>query len=88
MKSMVKTIQYAQATVYQIAMEKSVVIIDYDILVSEEFSCLKFHMDRDTISWILNNWIQEVPCTHTPCIQRDDFFFHTGNITYNTSVLE
>ena len=32
----------------------------YDILVGEEFSCLEFHMDRDTISWILNNWIQEV----------------------------
>ncbi len=26
---------------------------DYDILVGEEFSCLEFHMDRDTISWIL-----------------------------------
>ena len=27
----------------------------YDILVGEEFSCLEFHMDRDTISWILKN---------------------------------
>lgn len=27
----------------------------YDILVGEEFSCLEFYMDRDTISWILNN---------------------------------
>lgn len=27
----------------------------YDILAGEEFSCLEFHMDRDTISWILNN---------------------------------
>lgn len=25
----------------------------YDILVCEEFSCLEFHTDRDTINWIL-----------------------------------
>lgn len=25
----------------------------YAILVCEEFSCLEFHMNRDTISWIL-----------------------------------
>lgn len=27
--------------------------IRYDILVCEEFSCLEFHTDRDTINWIL-----------------------------------
>ena len=25
--------------------------------------------------------VMDIPCTHTPCIQRDDFFFNTGNIT-------
>lgn len=27
----------------------------YDILVCEEFSCLEFHMNRDTTNWILRN---------------------------------
>lgn len=30
-----------------------VCILGYDILVCEEFSCLEFHTDRDTINWIL-----------------------------------
>ena len=32
----------------------------YAIIVREEFSCLEFYMNRDTINWILKNRIQEV----------------------------
>ena len=37
------------------------IVIRYAILVGEEFSCLEFDMNRDTISWIWRkNRIQEV----------------------------
>lgn len=39
----------------------TIVLIGYAILVGEEFSCLEFDMNRDTISWIWRkNRIQEV----------------------------
>ena len=31
----------------------TIVLIGYAILVREEFSCLEFIMNRDTINWIL-----------------------------------